>query len=507
MSHPGSIVRCAIALLFSLLFLPLAGCWFAHGGSRDRATGVDVQTLEPIVWPRRDMEEIRKVSEDTPDALFEYRITDASLVSSEAIAEAESPVYRILANRLTEHGLLRVFEERFDSEIDRRFAAMFEGFAPNARFVSSCTLSSKEEAQHWIDRLAQARPDSPGTERTFDKYRHRIRDGVAIYLPDPETKPSPRGIVLHFRGLISTSYEEAFVNKIVESDWLVVRVGTHTRIVTPRDERQRQRYAEQERRRNELTEEFRAGLDPDDPMSRYAPIPVAEIFEQARRELPPIETGFDLPDHTESEAVGEQIARAVDDALAESAYAAEAALEYLYETNPETRGLPVVVLGCSAGAISVPAVAARIDERFGDRLSALVMIGGGADVMEIDRDTALDGTRRLRVFGPDDAEVAGPVWDTVHEAYLKSVQLDAIAVGPRLRHVPTLIIRAGFDKWVPASTGSELVRVFGKPDRDWHPGGHQTLFYFLAGRAPRVLRWMEKNTPEPETLRADTVSP
>lgn len=341
-------MRCAIALLFSLLFLPLAGCWFAHGGSRDRSAGVDGQALEPIVWLRRDMEEIREVSEDTPDALFEYRITDASLVSSEAIAEAESPEYRVLANRLTEHGLLRVFEERFDSEIDRRFAAMFEGFVPNARFVSSCTLSSREEAQHWIDRLAQARPDSPGTERTFDKYRHRIRDGVAIHLPDPETKPSPRGIVLHFRGLISTSYEEAFVNQIVESDWLVIRVGTHTRIVTPRDERQRQRYAEQERRRNELAEEFRASLDPDDPMSRYGIVPVAEIFEQARRELPPVETGFDLLDHTESQAVGERVARAVDDALTESAYAAEAALEYLYETNPETRDLPIVVLGCSA---------------------------------------------------------------------------------------------------------------------------------------------------------------
>lgn len=131
------------------------------------------------------------------------------------------------------------------------------------------------------------------------------------------------------------------------------------------------------------------------------------------------------------------------------------------------------------------------------------MIGGGADVMEIDRATALDGSRRLRVFGLDDAEVADPAWEAVHRAYLNSVRFDPIVLGPRLRHIPTLVIRAGFDKWVPASTGSELVRAFGMPDRDWHPGGHQTLFYFLAGRAPRVLRWMEKNTPEP----AATVAP
>ena len=137
------------------------------------------------------------------------------------------------------------------------------------------------------------------------------------------------------------------------------------------------------------------------------------------------------------------------------------------------------------------------------------MIGGGADVMRIDLGTALEGSRRLRLFDAEDAEIDGDVWDAVHASYLESVQLDPIKLGPRLRHIPTLIIRAGFDKWVPASTGSELVRAFGKPDRDWHPGGHQTLFYFLEGRAPRVLRWLNRNTPEPalEAGRTSTVAP
>jgi hypothetical protein len=115
--------------------------------------------------------------------------------------------------------------------------------------------------------------------------------------------------------------------------------------------------------------------------------------------------------------------------------------------------------------------------------------------------------RNLSVFVSEQDEAPDDVWEKVHESYLEAVQLDPIKLGPRLRHIPTLIIRAGFDKWVPASTGSELVRAFGKPDRDWHPGGHQTLFYFLEGRAPRVLRWLDRNTPEPEPIRAATVAP
>lgn len=497
------------ALILLVLVPAQGGCWFSIGERSGRASSVDVASLEPVGWPEREIEQVRAVSEGTPESLFDYRITDASLASPEAIAGAEVPRYRILDTRLTEHGLLRVLDEHFEAEFDRLFADLFEGFVPNARFVSSSTLSPDEEVQDWIDTLTAARDESPGTERTFDDHRHRIRDGVGIYLPDPGSKPSPRGILLHYRGLISTSYEEAFVDQIVDSDWLVIRIGTHTRIATPRDERSRARQEEQERRRDELTAEFRAGRDPEEPRSRYAIPPVGAIYQQALQEFPPIERGFDLHDASEAATVGAAIARATDDAFAENAYAAEAALEHYLEAHPELRGLPIAVLGCSAGAISTPAVAARLDERFGDRLCAIVMIGGGADVMRIDLGTALEGSRRLRLFDAEDAEIDGDVWDAVHESYLESVQLDPIKLGPRLRHIPTLIIRAGFDKWVSASTGSELVRAFGKPDRDWHPGGHQTLFYFLEGRAPRVLRWLDRNTPQPAlgTEQASTVAP
>ena len=295
----------------------------------------------------------------------------------------------------------------------------------------------------------------------------------------------------------------------MDSDWLVIRVGTHTDVVTPRDERSRQRFEEQSLRQKQLIQEFRDGQDPDDPASRRVFAPIPQIFLQVLEELPPVSRGFDVSTGANLASVGEQIANAVDSAFAESAYAAEAALEHYLDAHPELRDLPIAVLGCSAGAISSPAVAARLDERCGEQLSAIVMIGGGADLMRIDRRTALAGSRQLRLFNEDDVELKGDTWDAVHEAYLEHVQLDGVAAGPRLRRVPTLIIRAGFDAWVPASTGSKLVRAFGTPDRDWHPGGHQTLFYFLEGRAPRVVRWLNRNTPEPVSAaeRVSTVAP
>ncbi len=504
MKHPRSIVRHLTVLLLFVGVAPLAGCWIPLGESWGRA-GSTPDPLEPIVWPERNLEPMVRLAAATPDEIFDREAIESDGSGDPRDSAAIESEYLIRAVRLTEHGLLRVFDERFESEEEESFAGIIEGFAANARFLSSQTNPADDEVQEWIDSMSRY-PPGQGLRWTFDDHTLRMGRGIDMYIPDPDQKPSVRGIVLHYRGLVSTSYEEAFVDQIVDSEWLVVRIGTFSRIATDRDERFEQRNDEQSTRRGELIAEFRAAQDPDGP-PRIAPI--GEIFQQVEAELPDVPRGFDVTGDGGLQDIGRIIANRVDDTLAENAYAAEAAIEYLDEAYPSLRGLPIAIVGCSAGAISSPAVAARLADRFGDRLSAIVMVGGGADIMRIDRGTALTGTRRLNIFQEDGTPISSVQWREVNQAYRDAVQLDPVKVGPRLRHVPTLIIRAGFDKWVPASTGSEMVRAFGKPDRDWHPGGHQTLFYFLEGRAPRVLRWLDKNTPEPERVSEDaaTVAP
>lgn len=454
------------------------------------------------------MEEVRVLAQRTPERVFALRIVDAEAVSEEVKAQAETPVIAVHHVQVTEHGLLRVFERVADDSSDPMASVVdvfVRGPKPNARFLSSrdaVSLKSEKDIRNFFSAPA-------GSEFTHNVKLLQLQEGVRVALPQIEAPSEVRGIALYFNGLISTKYEEAFASRIDESDWVTIRIDTVSGVRTERDSLRKQRNADRnrwlQRRMEDLASE---STDPTgDARSIYEL--VEATHEETQRELeealPQLRRGFTLQDPSDATSVGQQIAAAVDDALAENAYAAEAALDALMAMHPQLAGVPVVVVGCSAGAIVAPAVA----EHLGDRVDAMVLVGGGADLLKIDRETSLESSRRLGVFVSDQQEVAKADWRMVHEAYRDSVQLDPLVLGPRLRHIPTLIIRAGFDKWVPASTGSELVRAFGKPDRDWHPGGHQTLFYFLEGRAPRVLRWLNRNTPEPalEAGRTSTVAP
>lgn len=508
MSHPRSIVRFALALTLSLLYLPLAGCWWSHGGAKNRASSVDASALHAVSWPQRDMEVVRVLAERTPERVFALRIVDAEVATDEAKVLAETPVVAVHHVQVTEKGVLRVFERVAEDPSDPMFSVsdvFVRGPKPNARFLSSRDaepLRSEDELRNFF-------PVPSGTEYTHAVKRIQLNEGVRVAMPRIDDPESVRGIVLYFNGLVSTKYEEAFASRIDESDWVTIRIDTVSSVCTERDALRKQRNAERsrwlQRRMEALASE---SIDPaGDARSSYDLLEAT--YEETQRELdealPQLRRGFTLDDPSDAASVGQQVAAAVDDALAENAYAAEAALDALQAMHPQLAGVPVVVVGCSAGAIAAPSVAGYL----GKRVDALVLVGGGADLLKIDRETSLESPRRLGVFATEYEEVARKDWRMVQKAYRESVQLDSLVLGPRLRHIPTLIIRAGFDKWVPASTGSELVRAFGKPDRDWHPGGHKTLFYFLEGRAPRVLRWLDKNTPEPvrESRHAATVAP
>jgi pimeloyl-ACP methyl ester carboxylesterase len=125
----------------------------------------------------------------------------------------------------------------------------------------------------------------------------------------------------------------------------------------------------------------------------------------------------------------------------------------------------------------------------------MVLIGGGADLFSVAQQSTLtDGGIRLRCT--QDGESKPPsaaTSEAVHEAYLRSTQLDPARLAPRLQDVPTLLLHATWDSWVPASTGDELDELLGRPDR-WSLllGGHGMMFYLLPSQARGITQWVRE---------------
>src|SRR5690606_32911175 len=76
---------------------------------------------------------------------------------------------------------------------------------------------------------------------------------------------------------------------------------------------------------------------------------------------------------------GAFMAGVIDNHLAERVYAAQAGLELLRAERPDEPPRPLVLIGASAGAIALPALAASLDEP----PDAAVLIGGGAPFIRV----------------------------------------------------------------------------------------------------------------------------
>jgi pimeloyl-ACP methyl ester carboxylesterase len=97
---------------------------------------------------------------------------------------------------------------------------------------------------------------------------------------------------------------------------------------------------------------------------------------------------FTVREASDAQEAGKRAAAAVDDLVADNAYAAEAVLSYLADQRKDAPRGPLAIVGMSAGALAAPGVAARL----GERVSAVVMVGGGADLFQISRTSDLKKT-------------------------------------------------------------------------------------------------------------------
>ncbi len=290
-------------------------------------------------------------------------------------------------------------------------------------------------------------PESPQTDDADRRsslliFSSLAKDAPAI-APDPRTEiggiamdvypplgthQAPAGIVVHMQGLAGVEYEQPVVDALRRRGFIEVRT------------------------------EF--------PWARWQPV---------QMELGTPEAVFDA---------AEKVARMADDCLAEAAYSVEGAIEHLWRTRPELRNKPIVLMGFSAGSLALPAVGAKL----GDRLSAAVIVGSGANIVRITQTSELtDAGMKILLLGkPASGAMAG----LLAGEYLRRSTLDPFHAAGALRDKPVLQLHASTDGIVPAELGDELYEQLARPERWTFPGGHRLLFLQLESWSEDIARWV-----------------
>jgi pimeloyl-ACP methyl ester carboxylesterase len=401
--------------------------------------------MGPIAWPGRKREELDAVIAGTPKVLGRGAANARSFAP-------QGPRPGVGADS-EERGIRVEYSGRHGEGIIRVLVRGGEGGRRWIRFVS---ISQRPQAladtrmtrwlstrMAWLEQQLDARPSDEPASGNRDAAAARLAEiaelrlafegtGILVMPPDePEHGRGALGTVVHMAGLGSAAYERPLLEELRRRGWWIVSVST----------------------------------------------PRVWWFE---------ERAFHVGSRQRVPEVAAELAAEVDDLLAESAYAAEAAVDYLASRRPEVPLGRMVMLGCSAGALAAPAVVARMPERF----SAMVLVGGGANLLEISQTSDLTNAGIALTWAPDAPR--GPWRRELFAAYARASALDPYAVAPRLAGKPTLLVQANLDSTVPAHNGWLLWDRLGRPDRYVHTGGHRTLFLTLASQTDRIAAWIER---------------
>ena len=181
-----------------------------------------------------------------------------------------------------------------------------------------------------------------------------------------------------------------------------------------------------------------------------------------------------------------QLAKVLQSRAAEIAYAVQAAFQHVSSVRPDLANLPRVVVGSSAGAITLPTVVAREPDRY----LAAVLIGGGVDYWLINSRSNYRRTAdalRYRWLRGEPTEVDERRVDAL---YLAAAPLDGYHTAKVLRDKPVLMLQGVLDRAVPASLGDLLWARLGKPERILLQVGHEMLFASVAGRLTEISAWL-----------------
>lgn len=300
----------------------------------------------------------------------------------------------------------------------------------------------KRDAQFEADRTPPKTKEDAEAWIIRQALRAQIADTPVVSvldcaLFDPADNLEPRGLIVHITSLARRSpYEHAVIQRLRQDGWAVLEVGHPSRMYEP----------------------FLYHITPTSDPAHHAPIIAGEL----------------------------------DHRLAEWAIGIESALAFLADEQPDLAQRPLVLAGFSLGAIVLPPVAARLD----DRVDAAILVAGGANVSEILSNVVLtDGTR----FAGFSLAYADGVPDELRRAvstqYLSTSQLDPYRTAGALRGKRVLLLHAIFDHIVPADTGTLLYNRLGRPERWRYFFGHLGLFWWLPNEANAIARWLDRQLP------------
>jgi pimeloyl-ACP methyl ester carboxylesterase len=216
----------------------------------------------------------------------------------------------------------------------------------------------------------------------------------------------------------------------------------------------------------------------------WAVLDASGTGRNGRRRANPV--SFEIEPGAKLDEAATRIAALFDDELADWPYSLEAVLQYLARHRPDLRQAPMACMGFSIGALALPAVVARMPDRF----SAAVLVAGGANLLEISHRT--DKPDSGIALNWVNTQPRSEDWQALYESYLAHAKLDPYHAAVALIGIPLLVYHGCFDRVVPASTGELLFTRLNEAQRHVYPVGHQHLLRIVMRlQAEQIARWME----------------
>lgn len=491
-----------------------AGCFSYHRADRD---ALPVMPLGENAWPAIDTEGLDALIK-TPKEMVTFEF-DRKTVSQfiDGLSEddfesmVDSTVRDLRTAEIQRHGLVRFWSYRDKPARTIKAGSWFtfddrlERFAWDGQYLTAPTarherLSRELDPGGPIRAFVDAFLNMYGVRQSNFPDRWQLDDGIGLGLPDTVDE-RPKGLIVHLTSLIENKYEYDVLRRMESYGWAVSHVATDIFVSGPGSLDADARNAERNRRFEELRD-----AHPDDPRTaakRENRILTRDeldrmgqtskvVWERVDQELPRLDTGFEIYPDTDIDALAAIIAEAVDTRLGEHAYAAEVLLAETERQFPSLTGRPILVMGFSAGALAAPAVTAHLRELDPERPILMVLIGGGASVLDIADDSTLTsgGINLNPVSGPKPMPTQ---LSELRSAYIAHARLDPIHSVAALRDVPVLHIYASRDTVVPTGAAERLNAVHGSVDRVVHLGNHDTLFFFLNSQPGRIRSWLRSH--------------
>ncbi len=494
--------------------LVLPGCFRYHAAKGEPGAASEIATDAWVL--QEETEALRKLQQETPESYIFATIDREALqrkypkLTASDFDKLETMLVRPINASRIEHGGLVRFWGYNDHSIKNSgtlgfglLSTKLEQFATDGSYLSAAELD-------WLNARDQIGSDDSipdfsglymtlyGIAPTQEERIWKLKEGIRLGLPDPAADDASErvGTVLHIASFYENKYEHGLLDRLQGYGWAIAHLDPE---ITLREPNALELHAYSTKSRT-LRD---AWLDQDPEYQRLKA--TREVYsddelrvlrerhlashEAVADQLVRPTTGFEVVPETDLRAHGQMIARMVDERLAEHAYAAQALIEESDRTFPDLADKPIVVMGFSAGSLMTPAIAQRLRETFPDRQIAIIMVGGGGDLLSTSiGSTFTDGGIDLEPR--DGPKPTQSQLDELVTHYRAASKLDPLTLAPVIRDLPTLHLYAARDTVVPTSSARAFNEAHGHVDRLVHPLNHETLFYFAAGEAGRIKSWL-----------------